>query len=452
MEVIIRLLKKKYILFMIISVILFGLAGVAYNVLIKNRQKGMVIEFNYPGSEKGLNPDGSVFEISELKSPAVIRKAKENLKDQKIDTEFLRTRIFITTKVSNQTIDKIVSAVQSEKNVVYMPTAFYIYYTQKDKFSTNESAYFMECLAEAYTEYFSAKYTEKNDILIFDSSNYDFDSIDYLEIYQILSSKADSMLKYIKAHQNENRAFYSDDGVNLGMAAKRLESFRDISLEKFYSYVVQNGVSKDRTELLSSIEYYLWENEIEYRKLIEGSEIVKDVTKAYDQDIAVAFVPSVDAKHNFYMSRTKTGIDYLTTQSYNDGISASRVLQNIEYYRNLKEKFSSPRTGRVTRQTADNMIADLVWEMEKISQEVLKIDNEYLEHKTSDYFTVHLPQQERLSVGLIAKFMLLGAFLAFLAILFDEFVRTWIYQRAQMFETAFAAAEKAKKENKKKGR
>ena len=72
-----RLLKKKYFALVMVMPLIFGMAGEAYNFLIKNRQKSMIVEFNYPGSEKGLNPDGSVFEISNLKSDEVLDRARE---------------------------------------------------------------------------------------------------------------------------------------------------------------------------------------------------------------------------------------------------------------------------------------------------------------------------------------------------------------------------------------
>ena len=444
MNFIARIFKKRYILITIITVLLFGALGSLYNVFVKNRQKSMVIEFNYPGSEKGLNPDGSVFEISELKSAEVIEKAKENLADKDLDTEFLRSRIFITSKVSEQSINKIISAVQSEKNIVYMSTTFYIYYSQKDKFSKNESKLFMESLAKAYTDYFGEKYTEKNDILAFKPSDYKFEDTDYVEIHDILKNKVDSMLSYIKTHQNENRAFYSEDRENLGMAAKKLESYRDTELEKFYSYIVQNGISKDNASYLDCIDYFIDEKEIEYRKLIEGSEIIKDATQLYNQDIAVAFVPSVDAKHNYYMSRTKTSVDYLTKQSYTNGISASKVLKEIDYYRDLKKKFSV-NTNEEKQATAENMISELLDELKQISDEVLKTDNEYLKHKTMNYFAIRLPHDDELRIMLIAKFMILGFLLAFAMVFFLEFLKPKFLKRIQIMEDAFSVAEFAKK-------
>ncbi len=447
MALVMRLCKKKYIIFVILISLLFGLAGTMYNVFVKNRQSSMVIEFNYPGSEKGLNPDGSIFEIFELKSNEVIEKAKANLKNNDIDTDFLRSRIFITTKFSSQSLDRIVSAVQGETNTIYMPTAFYIYYSQKDKFSKNESDLFMESLAKAYSDYFSEKYSEKNDILVFKAEDYDFENIDYVEIHQILENKIDSMLSYIKTHQNENRAFYSEDMENLGTAAKKLESFRDTNLEKFYAYIVQNGISKDSEMYLKSLDYFIDENELEYRKLIEGSDLAKEAIEKYEKDIiAVVYVPSVDSKRNYYMSRTKTSIDYLTKQSYSDGMLASKILKDVAYYRDLKSKFSASREDSAQKlQSAEAMINDLSKNLEEISKELVKVDNEYLEHKTMNYFNIRLPSHNSISIVFIIKFMILGFIFSLAIVVFVEFFRKKLFEKLRTIDLAFSAIERANK-------
>ena len=441
-----HILKIKYIAFILLVAILFGFAGIMYDVLIISRQKSMVIEFNYPGAEKGLNPDGSIFEISELKSPEVIEKAKENLKDKNIDTEFLRSRIFITTRLTGQSLDSIIAAVQNEENIVYMPTTFYAYYTQKRKFSKNEAALFMESLEKAYADYFAEKYSEKNDVLIFKADDYDFAHMDYKEIHQFFKDKIDSMMSYLRTHQNENNTFYSEDGVNLGMAAKKLESFRNINLEKFYSYIVQNGVSKNTSEYVKALDYQISENVTKYEKMHNASDISKAALGKYAPGVAaVAFIPSINAKQKYYMSRTTTGIDELTKRSYDDGIEASRILADLENYRNLREKFSATEfTGDDKKQTTEEMIKSLSKDLETLSGEVLKIDNEYLEHKTSNYFKVKL--QGRSDGKLIVlKFIIFGMILAFAIIVFHEFFEKRFFKKMQVFEEAFSSIELVKK-------
>ena len=439
-----RFFKKRYVIMVLVVAMLFGMLGEAYNFLIKARQGSMLIEFNYPGSENGLNPDGSPFDISVLKSDEVLKIAAENLRDPNVDIDFLKSRIFITSRISSTMMDKVVSNVQKEKNNVYLPTTFYVYYSQKNKFSKNETSLFMQSLADAYKEYFYEKYSEKNDVLDFHADAYKIGMADYQEIYTTLSNKVDSMITYMYVHQKENRAFYSEDQVNMGTAIKRLESFRDISLEKFYANVVQNGISKDNEDYVKRIEYFLENKTLEYEKLAEASEIAKNIMAEYEPGItAVSFIPSVDSKNNYYMSRTKTGLDELTKRSYEDGMEASRVLKEIEEYKNLGNKFSIGRmTGRRSIEATDQLATTLVKELEEISAEVLKTDNEYLENKTLHYLNIRLPDGVPLiNIRFMIKCGALGFILAALGITLYEMFWSALRKRLDTVRKAVTSFE-----------
>ena len=438
-----RILKKKYILIVVAFSLAFGIVGTMYNLFVKNMQKGMLIEFNYPGSEKGLNPDGSIFDMSEMKSYDIVKKAKENMGYKNIDTEFLRSRIFITTKANDRSVDQVVTAAQSEKNIVYMPTTFYIYFTQKDKFRKNESRVFMENLANVYSEYFKEKYSEKNNVLEFKAADYDFSDIDYIEIHQILKDKVDKMLYYLKFHQSENRAFRSEMGSNIGMVAKKLESFSDTSLEKFYAFIIQNGISKDNSEYLKELAYLLEENEVNYEKSIQSSDSEIGTVSKYDLGItATAYVPSVDSKHNYYMSRTKTGIDELTRQSYFSGMNASTTLKQIEQYNNLVDKFSAmEETSDDKKAVAEKMIKELTSTLEDLSAEIVKTDDEYLDYKTMNYFNIRLPKDDSLNLIMIAAFMVIGFLIALATVIFLEFFKKGFDNKMKVIGNAFAVAD-----------
>ena len=70
---------------------------------------------------------------------------------------------------------------------------------------------------------------------------------------------------------------------------------------------MQNGISKDRPQIIKKIEYLTDKNTVDYKKKIAESNITKDALKLYDPKIAaIAFVPSIDNTNSYYMSRTKT--------------------------------------------------------------------------------------------------------------------------------------------------
>ena len=104
LNVVNRFMKKRYLALVLILPIIFGALGELYNVFVISRQKCMIIDFNYPGSEQGLNPDGSMFDISDLKSDEVLKNAIAGMDEHNYDIDTLRSRIFISSKISNPEI------------------------------------------------------------------------------------------------------------------------------------------------------------------------------------------------------------------------------------------------------------------------------------------------------------------------------------------------------------
>ena len=149
-----RLLKKRYVAAVLVAVLLFAIIGEAYNYFILLRFQSMSITLNYPGSESGLNPDGSRFNISEIKSDGVLEKAKSKMSNQDFTTEFLRTRIAIGAKQPHSSVEETVAAIQGGETYTYIPAAFTIYYSQKNKFAANEAHSFLVALSQVYEEYF----------------------------------------------------------------------------------------------------------------------------------------------------------------------------------------------------------------------------------------------------------------------------------------------------------
>lgn len=435
-----RFMKKKYLAILLIITVLFGIAGELYNIFILARQKCMVIDFNYPGAEQGLNPDGSMFDISDLKSDEVLKNAAAGMKDKNYDVDTLKSRIFITTRISSSLLDSVVSDVQDDKNTVYMPTTFYVYYSQKNKLSKNESKIFMENLAAAYEKYFNEKYSEKNDILDYSEDTFDFSNKDYSQIYRMFYNKADSMITYVKTHHSENRAFYTEDGAHLGTASKKLENFRDVSLEDFNAYIIQNAVSKNNTDYVKRLQHLIENKNIEYTKQQDASDISKYALSIYDPKIAaIAFVPSMDTQKSYYMSRTKTGIDDLTRNSYETGMEASKTLGEIVGYQNEYQKFSSVETSSEANiARAEQMVSSLSAELAALSAEIKQIDNEYLSRKTRHYFNIIAPEEySPFNLILIIKWMIFGFAAAALIIVFIEIFKKSLSKRIRTIKQSF---------------
>ena len=442
-----RLFKKKYFLFILLIVMLFAVMGEGYHFLILSNMKSMTVSLNYPGAEQGLNPDGSRFNISEMSDDEILNEAKKGLKIENTDNEKIKSRIFITTKFSQKAMENVVSDIRGGMRGSYVPTTYYIYYSQKNKFAVNETYEFLQALATGYEKYFTKKHAENNSILRFSSDDYDFSSYDYSEIYTVLYNKADEMLNLVIDHRNENRSFRSEDNLNFDTVRDELSNFKNVKLEKFYSYVIQNSISKDRPGVMNKLEYLKEKSSVDYEKMSDKSEIEKKALNMYDPKItAIAFVPSVDNTNSYYMSRTKTGIDDLAKNSYESGMDAAKISKKLDGYLNRYDKLSKASDTTLSeKEYTDAYLNRILKDFEELSQKICTLDDEYLKYKTENYFTYKIGEKQSvIGFAAIVKFSVIGFIFAFLIVLYMEFAHSFIYRKTKSAKKAIAVMTKLK--------
>lgn len=444
---ILRLFQKRYLAFVLLVVAGFSVFGELYHLLILTNFKSMTISLNYPGAEEGLNPDGSRFVISEMTNDEILDSAKKGLNIEKNSNDEIRKRLFITTKFSQAAMDEVVSDIRDGMNGSYVPTTFHIYYSQESKFGRNETYVFLTALAEAYKDYFYKNHAENNSVLKFDSSDSEYTGYDYYEIYTILYNKSERMLELLKTHQDENRSFRSEDNMNFSALRDELTNFKDVKLEKFNAYIIQNNISKNRPAYVNKLSYLIDKNMIDYNKKNSSSEIAKTALNKYDpQIIAVAFVPSVDNTNSYYMSRTKTGIDDLAKNSYSDGMEAARVLKKLDDYNNRFSKFSAAQdTDAEVIEYTDGYLSGILNDLQQLSDKIVKLDDEYLEYKTEEYFSYEVDsKQPVISIKIIIKSALLGLILAILMILYMEFFHNTVTEKTKRARKLLAVIKRIK--------
>jgi len=420
-----RLAQKRYICFLLVMVMVSAVLGELYYYLITSKTVSMVISLNYPGAEKGLNPDGSRFNISELTSDEILNEAKSGLTMENQSNNSIRNCMYITTQFGASEIEEVVNTIAQDAEASYVPTTFYLTYTQKNKLEENEGHQFLHALAESYSDYFYKNHAENNSVLRFEPDSYDFSDYDYTEIYDMLYDKADRMLALLNEHNSENRAFRSKENVNLSTLRDELRNFRDVELEKFNAYVVQNNISKDRPAFVNKLSYLINHSTVTYRKNYNASNIARRALEKYDAKIiAVAFIPALDKTDSFYMSRTKTGIDDLAKNSYSDGMEASRISKRIDSYQHNYQKLlwaadSSP--GQIAH--TDEYLQSIISSLDELSRRIVRLDDEYLEYKTEDYFSYTVEKQRGpLNPKFMGKSAAVGFILAIAVICYMEFL------------------------------
>ena len=305
----------------------------------------------------------------------------------------------------------------------------------------------MQALATGYEKYFTRKHAENNSILRFSSEDYDFSSYDYSEIYTVLYNRADEMLNLVIDHRNENRSFRSEDNLNFDTVRDELSNFKNVKLEKFHSYVIQNSISKDRPGVMNKLEYLKEKSSVDYEKMSDKSEIEKKALNMYDPKItAIAFVPSVDNTNSYYMSRTKTGIDDLAKNSYESGMDAAKISKKLDGYLNRYSKLSKASdTPLSEKEYTDAYLNRILKDFEELSQKICTLDDGYLKYKTENYFTYKIGEKQSvIGFAAIVKFSVIGFIFAFLIVLYMEFAHSFIYRKTKSAKKAIAVMTKLK--------
>lgn len=371
-----------------------------FDALKDSHYRSIDVSLNYDGAQYGLTPSQGRFDINKIKSDEVIEAAIKKTGDDSLTVENVKPRITIDAKMPKSAVDKTISAISEGGSYSYTPAEFVIYYSQKKKYGKNYTIDFLNALAESYKEFFARTYSDKNVVLEFNESN-KYATADYDEICDILTDKVNSMINYLGEKQEAGVDFVSSDtGYKYSDIITSLVNIRDINIEKLSAYIQQNRVSKDKSMFLNKKRYLIDSELRNYDYLKGASDISNASLSIYDARISgVAFVPTLDDENEFYMSRTKTGIDNLSKLSYQNGKKATDVKKTVDDYQDKYNNFEqAPESTEEMHETAASLIADIEENLDSISDLAIRTDNEYIAKKNNNYITVTSPAEYRISI------------------------------------------------------
>lgn len=381
--------KKNIIAVLVISLV-FSAPIAVYSYIKVSHTNYITLTLNYANARNGLTPTGGRFNIAELKSDEVLQNALNYLGDDSLSVEDIKDRITINSKVPMSSIDKVKNAIANNSSYTYCPTEFEIYYDQGSKLERGNTYALLNALASAYKDYFAVNYSEKNTILDYDIED-NLAKYDYGEQCQIMSDKVTAMLRYLDKYSSESNTFRSKStGYSYSNLVSMLVNIRDVNLEKLEAYITQNGISEDKPSFLRKQDYNVEKRTLLYNKFNQGSIIAKDTMDIYNSHITgVAFVPTIDVSNEYYMSRTKTGLDLIVNESYNDGLKAADLAQKIDSFQYLVDKYSNAPAAPVDAvKNAEDMISEISSYIGKVSDLAIQTDNDYIESVSNNYITV----------------------------------------------------------------
>lgn len=384
--------------------------------LVMYRQKArtakMLVALNYEEATRGLYPNNTRFNISLIKSEDVLDRAiaKAGLEGQ---ITALDMADHITALASNVNGMQLPSDTTSYK----IATTYTITYEKNDEIGPRISAKDMlGLIVEAYKEVFYETYTYVEVGIAPDWS--ECEEQEYMEIGSFFEKECRMLRRFLNTNANENGTFRSArTGETFTSLRQKVDNFITIDLEKYDSYVLQSGLSKNRERYISKLEYENFLKNIDYQKFMAEYQNRLHTIDIYDSALtAVVLIPTLDTQNNFYMSRTKVAIDYQATaaESANaNGNDTMAVIQKNEYA--IRQMRSQTANTPSSIATAQSMIQDMKQKLETLIETTKILNKEYVRYKTKNYLTISF-EERSLADELSLKWVILADGAAFCAL------------------------------------
>ena len=367
--------KRKILVLSLFLIVFLGLCGFNYYRYLHTAST--ILSLDYEEASKGLTPNQTRFNIFEIRSGDVMDRliGYAGLQGQ-ITPEELSECIKVKA-----THDKNIRG-----NVNYISTSFVVEFTNDGVIPERSAEDMLSLLCKAYREYFIEHYGFNHSVLSFDIDDLKFND-EYLLTVDLLELKCRQLEKYVQLRNRESKNFQDPDtGITFSALEQRTNNLYAYDLGRLRSYIIENGIADDRTGLNSMLDYKIRMDTLVYDKMMAAYEEDNKGIQMYDAAMSAAvMIPTRDQTMNYYMSRTKTGMDDMAIHADEQLAGAAERMEQIEYNTYLSGKMDGKDPDQSKREKTDAMIKEVETSLEQLASDIRAVDSAYTNTKARNY-------------------------------------------------------------------
>lgn len=366
---------------------------------------GAIITLNYSEASLGQNANGTRFNMSEIVSKEVFERAIKKGGLEGVTANDLKKCFSVSPLYEGNAYSK---------DGYHISTEFEVFYKATNKTSNLDSNTMVYLLCNSYRDFYFDKYVNDFKLRV-DNFESDIESLDYFDIVNYLQTESNSILNYLYGLQKKNSAFVSSKGSTFSSVASKVFNFNKTQIaDNLRSFVLQNGLSKDKNKYEERLIYTNKQLSFEFDKQNASYKITNEAVTYYDKQMAtIVLVPTWDNDGKYYMGRTKIGIDQLSVQSVAFSKAAASVekemKQNELVLENLKN--SSGNTAE-NRAIADTVIKTIQDNITRFADEARQIGQEYYDNQMNQCVSANVYNNGITSYAKEIIFVFILAFIA----------------------------------------
>lgn len=370
-----------------------GLFSFAYRYGLKTTA-GAVISLNYDEASKGLNANGTRYNMSEIICDEVIERAIEKGALKNVTVKELKRCLSVEPLIDGNAYDE---------DYYHISTEFLVTFKADEYTGHLDAQNVVELIGFAYKDFYIENYADNFNVLdIAINCTEDFEEMDYLDIAKYLNIQLQKIQNYMYELANENASFASTDGESFLSLAGKAENINNVQIsDNLEAYLLDNGISKNSDKYIGRLEYENKLYDFSYQKAKASFDVRKEAVDMYSEEMTrVVLVPTWDAEGEYYMSRTKVGIDTLSVEAQNSSKQAA------DYFKEIETNKATISALETAAKSGDDAYADQL--IGKISSEIMiladaagKIGQEYSETRMNKCISTNVMEDSFIKYAII---------------------------------------------------
>lgn len=336
-----------------------------------------VITLNYSEASSGQNSNQTRFNMSEIISNDVLELAIEKGALEGVTVADLKKALSVAPTVQGNSYNP---------DGYHISTEFAIYYFATPQTKHLDAHQLLDLITDSYKQFYIERYADNFQKLNMEfSPETQFSEMDYLDIVAYLEQQCYLIEDYMYSLAQASPSFVSSNGDTFASLAEKCHQIADVQLaNNIKSYLLYNSISKDPDDYISRLNYDNSLIEYERRKTLASYEISNEAVRMYSEEMAkIVLVPTWDADGDYYMGRTKVGIDELSVEAQEYSEWTADYTKALESNNAIVASLKKASSGG-SNETVDQMIQDVCRSLEDISKLAKTAGQEYSEKRMNN--------------------------------------------------------------------
>ena len=379
-----------------------------------------IITLNYSEASKAQNANKTRFSMSEILSDEVLDRAIEKGGFTGVTREGLKKSLSVAPVVQGYSYDK---------DNYHISTEFRLSYNASKETKKLVPATVLQLTAESFKELFIQKYAKNFSLLTFTKEETEqFKRMDYYDIAYYLSMRADNISLYMGDLNSESPSFKSSDGLSFSSLYAKSGNIRKELLDNdLLAYIRNNGISKNKTEMLKRLSFNNNMMRFDLQKANSNFAINNEAVEMYAAEMTrIALVPTIDQSKDYYMSRTKVGLDDLSMDDKAASEEAGSLMDKIKKNSAFADALKNSASGYGTNPVTDAEIDKITDSLLSISEDAKETAQEYTETRMNGVISTQINTPS--VVGTVVKSLII-AFLVFGALYVLSITKDYLNDR-----------------------